>query len=387
MSTKEEVQEAIIRSLKEWGVDPKLNKTHKDFHERAVETAVKDFLRGTQDDEYDDYDCEHDPIKDFPKDMKDSIRYVLEAEVKYSKEYYWFQEEDTLDCFFPPYYVRKDGKAIKKPTFSKLKQIDLDPFTRFTKIECTKEEYYFRKWFDKEYSLKGYVFEAIVACHVIHKEACFSCKAQGKLAWNGQEAWKDIECLSCGSAFEVKTKESLEKVNDAFKKKHLNGGSYHLYHRHRRGPSNKYRKQFVVVVSRQWSMLRNGRNAWLAYIAEIQNVIPLLCHQSFDPTRKFLKIKTSIEADSKSLWASIPTQNLNYRAIAKDVFLGNFSLPVWNNLCARQKSGWKIHEKTIDTQKEHELMKDNTDDISMIRNTLQDLKVNDDDDWETCYSD
>lgn len=173
MSTELEVRVAIIWSLREWGVDPKVNKTHKQFHERAISISISYFNQSTSDDDDDDEDSEYEeePFESFPKDTKDSIECVLKSQLENSDEAYWFHEEDTLDTFHQPYFVREDGKAIKKSTYSHYKQIDLDSFTRFSQTKLTKEENYFREWSEEE-TFEGYAFEAILFFLQITRKAC-----------------------------------------------------------------------------------------------------------------------------------------------------------------------------------------------------------------------
>ena len=120
-----------------------------------------------------------------------------------------------------------------------------------------------------------------------------------------------------------------------------------MYHRNLEG-----RKKFIVVVSRE-----SVYNKWSVCIGQMQNATPDLEYHSFDQTRKFMKIRTKIKADSRILWVSIPVVEIDYEDIAKEAFIEHFSLSVWNDLCARQ---------------------DKTGDVSMIRDTVQDLKVHDD---------
>eukprot|EP00957_Ditylum_brightwellii_P036291 2748440-Ditylum_brightwellii.AAC.1 len=105
--------------------------------------------------------------------------------------------------------------------------------------------------------------------------------------WNGGSgsSWKDIACIYCGSTYEVKSKASTKKVEDAFHYNKVPGGSFFRFHEMRRldrGASDQ-QKHYIVLVSRGSTATKTQGEVWPVHIAEIDTVIPRLTYRSFLP--------------------------------------------------------------------------------------------------------
>jgi len=372
MSSEQRVREEIRKSLQIWGVDPQRNDLHNFFFSDTIDTVVS-YYHGHHDSTDNDKCAKKKISTKFPPKVVDAIRYVLMAAPQILDKESYHLRHDRLGNFYPPYFIgKRDGNLCKSKDMKMFSKEEIDPFKRFTKTEVSKAEYFYRQWFDPNNPsyLEGLVFEGIVTCHVIQKEACYNCKKRGGLEWNGDIAWQDMWCRYCGSSYEIKSKASLEAIEKVFDRNSLNGGSFFMYHQHRHNEIYSNPKRYVIVVSRS-SKKTFGKVMWPTYIAEIKTVKPRLHDKSFD-LKPRLKLGTTIVAGKKKLWMCIPFVEYDIESIAKDAFQQSFSEQEWSELNQRQ---------IFDNSSEHKSNQEKSTNVDSLCNDMQALSVDRDFFW------
>jgi len=247
----------------------------------------------------------------------------------------------------PPYFRhRSTGEYEKKRAFLKFNRRQMDPLRRFVAGEASDAEYFYSAWFGTN-AIMGLSFEAVVACHAVHREACPSCgREAGFLRWTGgreaESAWRDMECVGCGSTFEIKSKKSRQHIHkDLVVFNNLRGGSFlrfrRLVERRRRREETKNGgaatggKNYLVLVSRTAFPLLCGRPVWPVEIVEIDRVVPRLKDRSFDivddDDGTGLSIGSDIRVDiaSRRMWFHVGVLDCDVVQIANDIYDEHFS--------------------------------------------------------------
>ena len=296
---------------------------------------------------------------------------------------------------FEPYYRCYDGHDKSKVYDYKIKdefkgyKLDqLNPFNRFTYKELSKEEIFFCNWFvnDDEDSYRGLFMEAFLACHAIQNETCYSCKCNG-LRWNGggNSSWQDLFCIVCKSTYEVKTKATTERVENAFKHNNILGGSYYRWFKLNNEKLKPEQKRFLVLLPRLATFNRRMLKVYPVHIEDIASVLPNLCPGSFNLDKNDIKFKSrvSIKMNTKAKWFDLPSTDEYVECwdIAERVFIERFSQDTFNTLTDEY---FGLEENVESTAK------GNTNDVQKdgMVDLLQQLKeLEGPDDWEDLDSD
>ena len=301
------ILEAIDRSLEEWGVD---RNQHAKFCEAARRCALQ--YHGKPRENPLDLNALRD--RHLSADPKYAIKHVLTQtilETAHLDPSCWTIPKDKLNLHFAPkfrkwddtsktfeYRLRKDFYPYENSTF-------INPFKRFSYEYCkTAAEYVAKQW-DNPAVVGGYIVEAMVACHLEHKEKCFNCKEANSLRWDGgpasSSAWANVVCIECAASYEIKSKHDQEKVlNHLIKYDHTRGGSFISYSKYRR-PG----KHFLVMAPR----LPGSNGFHAVYIVQIDQVTPCLNDASFDPKKMDeMRIGSQIKVKTKTrqTWCVIP---------------------------------------------------------------------------------
>lgn len=230
----------------------------------------------------------------------------------------WTTPDDVLNLYFEPYYRswnRRSGsyslRICKGFESYESRSHLLDPFRRFSYKDFDAPADYISKRWDTPDAVGGYILEAMVACHMEHKEACFDCKAAKSLRWNGgcaaNSAWTDMVCVQCKATYEIKSKHNQEKVLDnLIKFDDIRGGSFTAYSMYERG-----RKHFLVMVPR----LPESNGFHPVNIALIDEVLPSLINASFDlrnTDRMRIGSRIKIKQGTRNTWCVIPAHPVSY---------------------------------------------------------------------------
>jgi hypothetical protein len=292
MADETSVRQELVYSLDEWSMNSGGHRQH------ILSEGVAQF--GNKNDSA---TFEHMRTGDeiFPQEYADAIRFFFRHELQGSKKRIICSVTDKLEDIDEymnrPYYRKYDKKHKSKvfgyglkENFCKVAKGNLDPKERFifTLGGKSESERAFEDWFlCSEDSFDGMVFEAVLACHAIYKEACFHCKHRNSLRWNGgaDTSWMDLVCVACNSTYEVKTKASMEKCEHEFERNKLRGGSYENYWRHRNAIRDKNQKMFCVILPRQWTMNRSGKLIRPVSCYEIDYVLPDVRASCFRPIK------------------------------------------------------------------------------------------------------
>jgi hypothetical protein len=239
-------------SLRAWGVNPTHSPRHRTFEKQAL-SKLKTFLGPRP-------AATRSEPRILSQKIEDAVKEVLKAEVQ-GKEVnrcgLYSDVIEGMDYSNPPYIVRPDRFLPNKHfitlnrQFKGVPKSQLDPLERFSSRNRTKKEFFLEQWvYGEEAMVLGHVFEAIVASFATHNMTCFYCKRRGTIRWNGGPTapWTDMECMSCESAYEIKSKRNMEMVEKGYER-NLNGGSYGSFQKlHQQSRKNGW-KHFVVTVS------------------------------------------------------------------------------------------------------------------------------------------
>ena len=324
----------------------------------------------------------------------------------------------NMDGFLEPYrrWYGRDNKSKvlayhKKPEYEVFTPIELDPLRRFTYDTMTKEEVLFRGWFlDDDASHQGLFMEAALSCHLIKNEKCHSCKYKNALRWNGggQSSWQDLYCTVCFSTYEVKTKATTERVENAFKWNRIHGGSYYEWCKLNNRKPHPEQKRFLVLLPRMAtynrkrdkgksviasrffdrdSPLTKQNSVYPVHIAEISAVVPKLHPSSFNALATTITFKTnvSVKMSTKEKWLDLPStgEYVETWDIAEKVYIERFSQELFDAFTAKYfESDESTASKTSEDVDPNEFRKQEMEDVV---EQLSKLEVPDD--WEDLVSD
>jgi hypothetical protein len=386
----EQLKEAtgeLIMSLRAWGVDPTQSPRHRKFENQALSKLVT--FSGPRP------AATRSEPRILSQKIEDAVKEVLKAEV---------QGLEVNRCGFysdiiggmaysnPPYIVRPDRFRPKEHfivlnrQFKGVPKSQLDPLERFSSRKCTKKEVFLEQWvYGEEAMVLGHVFEAIVASFATHNMACFSCKRRHTIRWNGGPTapWTDMECMSCESAYEIKSKRNMEMVEKGYER-NLNGGSYGTFHQlHQQKRKNGW-KHFVVTVSRMPSYSRipekgpGLHKCWAVQIAEIDRLVPCLKPTSFLDDREMEFASQIVTKASPFGWFNIPYQCVEYESIVMNVLEELFP-GIIAEVEADDDSveGGKPTIAVKDSTTKETAEKSNCNDVAALRDALENMTTSD----------
>jgi len=307
------------------------------------------------------------------------------------KQYQKNKNGIILSNFAPFYAIEVNINSFlpkKRPEYVKCSSKELDPFNRFEAVEYPKAEYFFRIWFDEKLSfINGNVFEAIVSCHAIHKENCYNCKSRRALQWIGggstNELWGDMICSKCNALYEIKSRKSLQKIDNCFSKYNTQSGSFRRYYRNEN--VHRHYKKYLVMVSRVETYISKGF-FWPVEIAEIDSVLPCLKDSSFIKRGTSIGTIIKVKTNTRKRWFNIPhLKDLDFLYLAKDVFRQCFTKETYEAFEFRRENEWKVLNN-IENGKEIIKKEDAKSSINDLRCELEALNNGcDDNDWESNF--
>lgn len=320
-------------SLLEWGIQPLNDKRHKDFSDKAIKTVESCVgspkkpspLRAYLDDF---------KVNSLPEDPIAAIRHVFLNELEDTDSEELFSlTDDLLGESFPPFYeyTNRTGRTFRKRRveFKKYKEQDLDPFHRFSTRKLAPADYFKEIWSCKD-SLAGTGFEALVACQLIHSEACYNCRCRNTMRWNGGRSlgasWADVFCLKCLCTFEVKSKRDVQVIEKGFLRNSFNGGSYQTFTEYEPlGP-----KRFLLLVSRKPTYdSRTSTYSHPVTIATIDHVTPKLQDAAFASNKMLIGSDIQTKPTSRKLWFSVPACDADFTEMAQQVYDLHFGSGSW----------------------------------------------------------
>jgi hypothetical protein len=382
-------------SLRAWGIDRTQSPRHRKFEKEALSKLTSFFGPRPA--------AKRSEPRILSQTIVDAVEEVLREEVEGKKanrcEFY----SDALggtDYSIPPYIVRPDRFRPKElfvtlnRQFKGLPKSQLDPLERFSSRKCTKKELFLGQWvYGEEAMVQGHVFEAIVASFATHNIACFFCKRRKTIRWNGGPTapWTDMECISCESAYEIKSKRNMEMVEKGYER-NLNGGSYGKFHQlHQQSRKNGW-KHFVVTVSRMPSysrILEKGpglHKCHAVQIAEIDRLVPRLRPASFLGDREMEFASEIVTKASPVAWFNIPYQSVEYGSIVtkvlEELFPGIIAeVEADDDSVKEDKLTAAIKGSTAGEMAEEA----NGDDVAALRDALENMSTSDC--WEDLLDD
>jgi len=356
------VRREVELSLMLWGVKPQLS-NHEKFHRSAINSAVSysgAAARNKKLGERSPVDVRIEELRingsgggsggDFPKDPLAAVRFVLRGEMDEvavdGNVRNFFLVTDTLSHPFEPNYVtadRKTGKEMvrRSPQFSKYSESELDPFRRFARLDLPWHE---QRWvhFQDADAAGGHVMEALVACQLVHHEACKSCFARNGLRYNGgsdeASSWADVVCVRCHATYEIKSKADNQKLENCWKYGYP-GGSFRTY-----AALEPNGKRFLVVVSRQPSIGRTEDKHYPVTLAEIDHVVPRLTDWSFVASTKEgsgVPLRTIIKPNlsTRKRWCDLPACYVDVAFEVKRAYDGKFGEGKWDEMGQLRRRG------------------------------------------------
>lgn len=240
--------------------------------------------------------------------------------------------------FEPPFYIGTDNWTKKefigkKRQFARFQGHDLDPLQRFWIAEddfdrvrgIIEADRSFELTYRSEGFMEGNAFEAIVASHAVHAEACYHCKMRESLRWCGgsSNSWKDLKCMKCGSCFEIKSKASKEKVDRQFSFGTVHGGSFRRWCQDEQ--SLRQGRDYIVLIGWARTTLRTGSIVWMVEIAEIKSILPRIDFSAFiTKESEPISVRSTIHIaiPTRQLWFTIPCPSffLDLKELFKTVF-------------------------------------------------------------------
>ena len=395
MASIQEIVDSAKKSLTEWGVQPNNGGQHVKFCNKIKNDTIKYF------EEVGEVDC--DVVREnLPEEIADAIHQVLLYEIEGNidrftliKDRVSVKNRNGIPLSnLPPFYANRNQVnssfvPYRRPDYAKCTAEELDPFNRFMETEYSKTEYFFRIWFDTPGLVDGNVFEAIVSCHAMHKEACHHCKCRGTIQWIGggstYELWGDMICCKCKAMYEIKSKKSLQKIDDCFNKYNVQSGSFRRYYWNHNAHKHLKVKKFLVIVSRDPTYVGKGM-VWPVEIAEIDCVLPRLKNTAFTKTGTDIGTIIKVKTNTRKRWFNIPHyKELDVSKSAEKAFCHCFSREKYQDLNFRRANGWKICEEKNEGNDSPKI-EDTTPSIEDVRIALESMKTdNDDDDWESNF--
>jgi hypothetical protein len=376
----------LIMSLRAWGVDPTQSPRHRKFENQVLSKLVTFFGPRPA--------AAPSEPRILPQKIEDAVEEVLKAEVEgkeVSRCGFYIDIIGSMDYSNPPYFVRPDrirpGKhfVTLNRQFKGIPKSQLDPLERFSSRKCTKKEVFLEQWvYGDEAMVLGHVFEAIVASFATHNMACYSCKRRRTIRWNGGPTapWTDMECISCESAYEIKSKRNMEMVEKGYER-NLNGGSYGTFHQlHQQKRKNGW-KHFVVTVSRMPSYSRipekgpGLHKCWAVQIAEIDRLVPRLKPTSFLNDRE-MEFASEIVTKAPFSWFNIPYQSVEHESIVMNVLEELFpGITAEVEADDDSAEGDKPITAVKDSTTKEMAEKLNCNDVTALRNALENMATSD----------
>ena len=179
------VRRELVHELDEWDLNEQCSKSHKELRLYILKEGVAQFKERSKTATF-----EHLKSQVFPSSYVKAITFFFAQELEESAVRLQYTLRDSLDDIddfrsrpLSRRYDKKNTSVVYnnfvRDKFKKLPRACLDPLERFsfTFGELCEPEVRFRQWFlCDEAAALGMVFEAVLACHAIHKEACFHCK-------------------------------------------------------------------------------------------------------------------------------------------------------------------------------------------------------------------
>jgi hypothetical protein len=336
--SEREARSSISRSLQEFGLS--LDRpSHAAFHRKLSSQVVKQAL------ERHDHTI-HIETKTIPSDREEAIEfvYVLELLDYLNKKNFTKKAEKVHDkledlllpsespvriLHWAPFRTRSGSEVVRKLEFGRFPETTLDPFNRFSLLRLTKspEQLAFDDFYHMESSLLGYAFEAIVASFAVHNVNCPRCRALKSLSWTGgsETSWRDMHCMTCQSCFEIKSKESKDKIDTVFKFDSLVGGSF------RKWCEDDFTDRvkgtdFIVFVSRT-----PATHGWPVDIAEIGTAFPVAIDRTFaEAHQDRVSTKACLTLKNRQRWFCVPGGDLPdlkeiFRAAYERAFPGRWA--------------------------------------------------------------
>lgn len=323
----------------EWGVDKDLEK-HIRFRKRIF-SECRDMMNvkvGTEEIMI----FKHLKKQSSPPSVVEAYKLMLKNELQSletKQHLYVLGDALSTNAGFGNPWCRYFSKNSNSPKFARFKlrneyqrfrDCDLDPLRRFSFHLREPSAFSFSRWFTEDkHSAAGVLMESHLACYSLQHSSCFSCKASKSLRWNAGDdtSWKDMVCISCNSTFEIKSKASMEKVEKAFKYNNIPGGSFQRFWRLKNCPKKPQQKMFLVVVSRDFTMLRSGAKGHPVYCAEIDTALPKIhegtCNEQSQGTS--LGSSVSVKLATKQLWFNLPQMpHINMDEIKEQIFKAYF---------------------------------------------------------------
>lgn len=391
---------AINGSLREWGVQPTKHGIHSTFSTRITSIALSSAQSNRDDAEKIDLDDYYKIPKD--RDTAVGLIFVFDLLEYAEEEGFDIRSEEVADALgerlterddasriigFAPFYQDRYSLRVKrKPAFERFRETDLDPFQRFSIVReaLSNAQLAYNDCSDESW-MNGYAFEAIVASHAVHNEACYQCRRRNSLIWCGgsDQSWRDLFCRSCQSCFEIKSKADKAAIDRIMRYDKLQGGSFHRWC----SESFKDRVEgsdFVVFVSRKPSYIKRGEWAWDVDIAEIGSVMPRLSEFSLanqcQDKRGYLK--TIVTMKNRSKWFRIPVgAQPDLKSIFRESFMEVFP-DEWDRVSkeAHGEATANVEEPKVEVSS----VPAPSNTIDELKSSLEGLQV---DDWEDYDSD
>ena len=332
-----QVRDELVHLLEEWGVSGN-HTEHVRFRQRVFQETCAMHQSKTKSPDYDAL-----KLHRFPTDYKEAVEFVFRSDIEEDcpQNPYYYSDRLAKNWSQPPYYrqfakenpTRVVGYRLKRD-FKDCRLESLDPFRRFkfTKYSSEAKLWYSRWFLSSPESDAGTIYEARFACCAIQHQACYNseCRIKNSLRWYGgsKASWQDLVCIACKSTYELKTKESMEKIEANFQRNEITGGSYLGYCQLRNSPQGKHQKHYLVMLPRTFTVNRAGEKCHPVFIAEIDKVLPKLTPSSFNSALKRLQIRTrvSVKLRTKRHWFDLPkTEAINYMEILERLYIKKFS--------------------------------------------------------------
>lgn len=203
---------------------------------------------------------------------------------------------------------------------------DPDPFLRFTFQRIPALEIV-RQIFVESDPI-GSAMRAIVAHAACHRAPCYTCKRSGCLRRNRLHAnaksrhWKRLVCESCGSVYDVQSKNAEASIFKSLESRIYGGNKFDAYFAIQ-NQLPKGAKQFVSIVSREKARdgsARDGPWTWLVYVAEVESVSPSLQPKSFYLDDGTCNVYATVKArQGWGLWLKVPAFEFHAQEIAASV--------------------------------------------------------------------
>jgi len=346
------IRDSIQQSCVEWGI-----RDSESFLQQAL-----DYVNQQED--------HHEAWKELAPlsgAARDAALLALRGEIEDAKEKIEDRDglwdyEDRLGSGFPPFYCGKDGKVRTVKTFWHVPVNQLDPWSRFTFSKERSVKAFISHNFSNLHSVTGVLLEGVLAWHVENRDmTCLSCELAGYLRWNGggsiHSAWADLVCIQCQAAYEVKTKETTEKIlKSAVTFNSIPGGSFRTY------CANKVSgKHYLIMVNRlPQSALGKESTHHTVFAWEIDCVLPVLCPLSFnneDENGIVLRSKIRVKPNTRQTWFTFDPLEESVASLAYESFDGYFGsgaavdhIKIENQPVVHPKSKtWKKNERIVST--------------------------------------